>query len=772
VKEGINKTSTSWGDPTCVVADHLGNVFEAGSFYGTIAFGTNIVSTSTLQGVAYVVKYDSSGNILWTQYGTTGINDIINLFGASIDSAGNSFLTGYFTDSICFGPYKLKTSGALDTNSFIVKLDPTGNALWLKSNNSSTSNTNCESQAISTDKSGNSIITGNFIDTVSFGSYILTDGGKKGAPFIVKYDPNGNVLWAKGIKTQNIHGGNYLQIAGPAITCDSVGAIYLTGYYYDTITFGSYTFTSGVNTNMYLVKYDSSGNVKWAKSAILPSANCAAGTNVYYNAGISTDRNCNIYITGSYKDSIEFGSHLLTNGNTKFVCKYNYTTYTYIGSAFIVKFDSSGKVILAESAVPKNKSCISTGYSVSINKWGVYWCGTMQDTVSFGKVNLASSSLLPSFLVKLDTNAQALCGTTIKNLNDDYNSVAADPRNNDVYFTGDAWANSCVFGSDTLYGQSEWAFLAKWQCCGITANILTSNSNICAGQGTTLTASGGSSYSWNNGDTSATININPLSTESFKVSVSNGFCTVKDSITIPVIPVPIISISGLTTLCAGSSTILSAKGGISYIWNNGSTSSSIMVNPSATSTYLVMVSDGKCSTRDSITVVVNPFPIITACCDSTIKPGQNVQLTSSGGILYLWQPSNSLNCANCSNPNASPVESTTYTVTVTSDSGCIAQEFITIDVSCGTIFIPTAFSPNGDGQNDILYVRGDCIKTLQFEVFDRWGNRVFLTSDKNIGWNGMYRGQAMNTGSYVYYLTATMYDGTTASKKGNVALVR
>ena len=69
-------------------------------------------------------------------------------------------------------------------------------------------------------------------------------------------------------------------------------------------------------------------------------------------------------------------------------------------------------------------------------------------------------------------------------------------------------------------------------------------------------------------------------------------------------------------------------------------------------------------------------------------------------------------------------------------------------------------------------MRGDCIKTLQFEIFDRWGNKVFETFDQNLPWDGRYRGEAMNSGNYVYYLSATLYDGTTQTKKGDVTLVR
>ena len=89
-----------------------------------------------------------------------------------------------------------------------------------------------------------------------------------------------------------------------------------------------------------------------------------------------------------------------------------------------------------------------------------------------------------------------------------------------------------------------------------------------------------------------------------------------------------------------------------------------------------------------------------------------------------------------------------------------------------TFFIPNAFSPNGDGNNDILFVRGKNIQELNLSVYDRWGQRVFQTSDINEGWDGKYRGKEMENAVFVYYLTLTYTDGKTETKKGNVSLIR
>jgi gliding motility-associated-like protein len=97
---------------------------------------------------------------------------------------------------------------------------------------------------------------------------------------------------------------------------------------------------------------------------------------------------------------------------------------------------------------------------------------------------------------------------------------------------------------------------------------------------------------------------------------------------------------------------------------------------------------------------------------------------------------------------------------------------VTVDVLCGNVFIPNVFSPNGDGHDDYLFVRGDCITNMTFVVFDRWGNKVFESTSLSKGWDGTYNGQPMNTGSYIWYLKATLKDGATIERKGDVTLVR
>ncbi|MCB0814863.1 MAG: gliding motility-associated C-terminal domain-containing protein, partial [Flavobacteriales bacterium] len=88
------------------------------------------------------------------------------------------------------------------------------------------------------------------------------------------------------------------------------------------------------------------------------------------------------------------------------------------------------------------------------------------------------------------------------------------------------------------------------------------------------------------------------------------------------------------------------------------------------------------------------------------------------------------------------------------------------------IFVPNAFTPNGDGSNDLLFVRGRFITELDFQVFDRWGEKVFETSDQNVGWDGTFRGKPVDPAVFVYHLTVRCEDGQRYFKKGNVTVIR
>ena len=186
-----------------------------------------------------------------------------------------------------------------------------------------------------------------------------------------------------------------------------------------------------------------------------------------------------------------------------------------------------------------------------------------------------------------------------------------------------------------------------------------------------------------------------------------------------------------------------------------------------------------CEWTDQIEVTVNEIPMVeVAAMPDTTYEGEPVQLnaTENPDYTYNWSPANSLNDPTIANPLATPSVTTTYTVQVTNQANCTNEASLTIFVNptfCEEpyIFVPSAFTPNGDGENDVLYVRGVFIDELEFIIYDRWGDKVFETRSQEIGWDGTRNGKQLSSGVFGYYLRVVCSNGEIFRKQGNITLI-
>jgi len=287
-----------------VSIDPLGNAYITGNFPGpTIIFDSDTLTTSGVAD-AFIVKFDSAGNVLWARSagGVSGDGGMA----VSSDVAGNCYVTGYFVSpTISFGNVTLTNSDSSNTlDVFVVKYDPAGNLLWAKSGGGSN---NERTTAISTDALGNCFVTGWFVSpAITFGSLTLTNyiGSTKMDFFIIKYDPAGNLLWAKSVS------GSDDEYAW-GLTTDNAGNSYLTGFFESPIlTLGSLTLTkTGAEFDIFIVNYDSAGNTLWAK--------CMGGNDNDGGRGISLHSSGNLYIAGYFiSSSVTFDSFVLANSGS------------------------------------------------------------------------------------------------------------------------------------------------------------------------------------------------------------------------------------------------------------------------------------------------------------------------------------------------------------------------------------------------------------------------------------------------------------------------
>lgn len=310
----------------------------------------------------------------------------------------------------------------------------------------------------------------------------------------------------------------------------------------------------------------------------------------------------------------------------------------------------------------------------------------------------------------------------------------------------------------------------------IKATLYSDEDIICTGTALTLIAGGGDAYTWNTGQKGAMLSVLAQTTTKYEVKaeIKDDNCSDTANITITVKPAPTVTISGQSSVCEGKSTTLQADGnGTTYLWSTGETNSSISVNPVLNTSYSVTVFNGSCMDTSTTQVTVIPTYTVNAGSNVTIIKGASAVLSASTGGVVSWWPIDGLDCNNCLNPQASPVLTTTYYVTTEAGSGCTNSDSVTIYVIyCAELFVPNAFSPNSDNVNDVLYIKNDCIKELEFKIYDRWGNKVFESTDVANGWDGSYLGKNMNADIFVYSMNALLFSGEQISRKGNICLMR
>ncbi len=325
--------------------------------------------------------------------------------------------------------------------------------------------------------------------------------------------------------------------------------------------------------------------------------------------------------------------------------------------------------------------------------------------------------------------------------------------------------------------------------------IVPQNPRICLGQPASLVASGGTSYSWSpaSGLSNAAIAnpvANPVVTTNYLLTVKDNIgCTSTAGQTITVVQPGKISVSGNTAVCLGKSVQLIASGATSFKWIfstgglNETQTGTTLASPTSTTTYTVTGTDEFKCFSDTTTVIVTvlPLPTVNISPLPEILLGSQVSInsTSSSDVTaWSWSPSDYLNCTNCSNPKSTPLAEQTYLLTVTNNNGCTASASVKLKLQCdqSRVFIPGAFSPNGDGKNDVFSIMGMSV-VKHMVIYNRWGTPVYERSnytatDRFTGWNGTYNGEPLPGGTYAYFAEMQCPAGGLFLKKGTVVLVR
>jgi gliding motility-associated-like protein len=329
-----------------------------------------------------------------------------------------------------------------------------------------------------------------------------------------------------------------------------------------------------------------------------------------------------------------------------------------------------------------------------------------------------------------------------------------------------------------------------------SVNLTASNdTSICASDPVQLFANtDGLQYMWSPGQTLSNPNIlNPIATPTitttYHITSRIGGCTATEDLVITVLPKPMVNAGNDIAICDNSTTQLNGQtNGTAFTWSNTSSLSDASVLdpiaiPTRTTSYILSATDisSGCPKPSYDTVIVTVLPKVKAFAgnDTSIIATLPFQLKATGGVNYQWSPATGLDNPNIQGPVAmldGNAEYVTYLVTVKDQAGCFDTASISLHVfkTGPEIFVPTGFTPNGDGRNDVFRPIYVGMKTIDyFSVYNRWGGLIYSHKlDDGQGWDGTIKGIKQNTGTFIWMVKATDVDGNVHFKKGTVLLAR
>ncbi len=610
--------------PSSAVTDAFGNIYVGGSFsYPNITFDT-IVLPNTGAYSPFLVKYDSSGNVLWAKT-ATGTGEFDQTIAVTIDIAGYIYDAGSFqSTSLIFDGDTLINEGIF--NLFITKYDENGNLIWARNAGGTRS---AGIQSISSDAHGYIYVAGEFgSDTVVLGPDTLIKSGTTIYPdiFIAKYDADGNAIWA-------LSSGGLKDDEPWSIITDTAGNSYVTGFFdSDSISFGNIVLTntsqnSTDSADIFVVKIDPNGNPLWAISA--------GGTNYDFASCITADAFGNLYLTGLFEsDSILFGVTNLVNAyagfDDVFIAKLKmcYVTPPVITPSTTIFCQGNPVTLTSDTAASFHWNTGSTNQSITVNSSGVYSViipGTggctasstitidfiqtsFHDTISicqgdtflFADSTIGTVSMIhSSHLIATNTCDSTI--VTVLTVNPVYSqNIATSICYGHVYTFPDSTSITAI--SDTI----QTSHLMTTKFCDST--IITSltvhpvyNQNVAASicHGSIFTFPNGSDYT----ALHDTIQTSHLTT------IHACDSTIITILTVNALPIPIITPGGSVIICLGDSIALSSSNCSSYLWNTGASTQVIYTDTSGNFQVTITDTNG-CSNASAATIVVVDTPIV------------------------------------------------------------------------------------------------------------------------------------------------------------------
>lgn len=785
--------------------DSNGNILIGGSFCQTVDFdpgpGTNNLTAAPSDFYEiFIAKYDPSGNFVWAKqmYGPNGADYCRSL---AVDGSGNVYATGAFASTVDFNPGSAvqNLTAVGDQDIFICKLDYNGNFSWARGMGTPTQD---YGKGISVDGNGNVFYTGAFSGAGDFdpgpGACIFTCNGTEDA-IISEFDQFGNFEWATQISGSDRDEGNY-------VVPDAAGNIYAVGFFMNTADFDPcstvYNMTSFGQYDIYTVKYGPNPNIPSVTISTPDTVVCPGGSASFTASPINTGS------VLSYQwqvDNINAGTNAPTFTAT------NLQVGDFVQVIMTCQNACSGNSIVYSNAIFVHVVPPSPA-SVTIGTASTAVCAGAATTFSASPVNGGSSPAYQWQLNGANVGTNSSTYTTSSLSNGDVVTVIMTSNSN------------CVTGSPATSNPITVTVSSGFPA---SVNMVADTSNICSGTNVSFTATstnGGSTplYQWQiNGSNVGTNAANYSSTNlangdvikvimTSSIACATGSPATSNAVTMNVTSsvTPRININAdSTSICSGSTinfTSVQTGGGPSplYQWlvNGTNAGSGAMFSSGNLANGDVikcrLVSNAACASPDTVisniipvtvknyvtpTITINSSPSII--CEGTPVLFNATATNGGGGTTYQWQV-NGVNVGN----NNSLYSSTTLVngdvikCIMTSNLACVTTNnipsnnivvVIDLDKCPKGFWAPAAFTPNHDGKNDFYrpLVFGNIVQ-YKFTIYNRWGEKIFETSDPQQGWDGKIKGREQDSNVFIWVATYQISGETKKEKKGSFILIR
>lgn len=698
------------------------------------------------------------------QWGRGNTGSGMDGWAVATDPSGNVFVAGinFGISPVTLGTVTVPDAGAGSYQCIIAKYDANGNILWA----SGTQNGDAYLFSIAADQSGNSFLFGSFKSaSLQIGGHTLYNAASPVSRyFLVKFDPGGNVLWAvndgNAQSTYVTLGGISVVLGTGAVTTDLSGNVYITANFHQPlISIATHTLVnadpSGLTNDILLAKYDPAGNLVWVKSA------GGAGNDEAY--GITVTPAGDVYIAGVFgSPTLAFGSSVINNASGQKV-------------AFIARYDGSGNPSWAcSSGGTGGEYACGLASDISNN---VYLTGGLKDnSIAFSGTAITNPDTIPVlYLVKFDPANNVSWYKTIGSALD--TGLGAWGYSIAVSQCGLVWVSGCMNNDIMIDGHllscpplsADPIFMAAYSASGTYAGSVAMQSGgddqngiACDGSGNVFMCSDYKTYPFSIGNDTFP---SPSGTAGELLFV--GKYAASDSLA----KNPVCT---KTDICLSTFITLNAPPGYgNYIWNDGSRG----VTKTTSDTGIFWVTGFDSCTIPTVDTFKVTAPSKNARCTKTDLCLNNfITLQAHTGFSnYLW---------NDGSTGYSRTVGDTGVFWVMGYDSCASAIIDTFKVTAAcdcqkSLFVPNAFTPNGDGKDDVFYPRcGPNVKKIKtFRVYNRWGELLFERenldpNDAVNSWDGTYNGNLPLPDVYVWVVDAICDNDNTVNKKGSVTIIR